>query len=83
MKCKKLEFWEVEFTNFGSLDMECDFCKKNCYNDNFHFTRNRNIELVICQDCLAQVIAKKVLADKEAKKSSDNTLNQEKVENEN
>ena len=52
LSTKKIGFWNIKYINFGSLDMECNFCKGNSYGNNFHIERNRHLELVVCKSCL-------------------------------
>lgn len=49
----------LNFENYnGSLDFPCDFCNSNSYN-NYHFTKNGVLELVVCKDCLKKMIDNK------------------------
>ncbi len=49
---KQIEFWSIEYTTDGSLDFPCDFCDKRSYQNNFQIIRNKQIELIVCEDCL-------------------------------
>lgn len=48
----QIEIWNIEYATHGSLDFPCDFCGKRSYQDNFQIKRNRQIELIVCEDCL-------------------------------
>jgi hypothetical protein len=50
-----IQFMDIEYKDFGSLDCPCDFCNKNSYGKNFHFIIDRIIKLVICEECLKEI----------------------------
>ena len=55
METTQIERWKIEYTDMNGLDCECDFCKRNSYKKNFHFLRNKVLELVVCEECLNKI----------------------------